>query len=109
MSLRPAARWEGSMRHILACGVTGALLASATFAPPPALAQQQLGDQPQTAAELVRLWERMPQIQDPAERIAESERALKLADEVDPWPLPVARDEARARLWRWSGLGYLQW
>jgi CHAT domain-containing protein/tetratricopeptide (TPR) repeat protein len=96
------------MRHILACVVTGLVLASANLTPTPALAQQQQGDQPQSGAELVRLWERIPQIEDPAQRIAESERALKLLGEVDSWPLPVARDQARARLWRWVGLGHAQ-
>ncbi len=96
------------MRRILAWMVW-VLLAGAVLAPSPVLAQQQERDQQQKAVAFVRLWEQLQQTQDPAELVAWSEEAIKLEGELDPWPLPVARDEARVRLWRWSGLGYTQW
>jgi CHAT domain-containing protein len=96
------------MRRILACVVSGILLAGAAFAPLPARAQQGEGSQQQKAAEFVRLWEQLPQTRDPAEVIAGAERALKLEGELAAWPLPVAREEARARLWRWAGQGYAE-
>src|SRR5215510_12976921 len=95
----------GSMRRILVWAVSSLVLAGAAFGTLPVLAQQQDGNQQQKVAELVRLWEGLAQVRDPAERIAGAEQALKLEGELDTWPLPVTREEARARLWRWSGLG----
>ena len=96
------------MRRILAWAVSSVFLAGAVFMQLPAQAQQGEVDQHQRAAELVRLWEQLPQTRDPAELIAGAERALKLEGELGTWPLPVTRDEARARLWRWVGQGYAE-
>jgi CHAT domain-containing protein/tetratricopeptide (TPR) repeat protein len=96
------------MRRILAWTVSSIVLVGAIFVQPPAQAQQGESDQQQKAADLVRLWEQLPHLRDPAERIAGAERALKLEGELETWPLPLAREDARARLlWR-LGLGYAE-
>ncbi len=99
------------MRRILARIAFGVFVVAAGAWPAPgAFAQQQDDAELQRKAEaFVRLWERLGKTQDPAERIAWSDEALKLEGELDPWPISVAREEMRAHLWRWSGLGYAEW
>ena len=98
------------MRRILAWVVFGILLAAVVWSTSPqAFAQQQdEAAQQQKAEEFAQLWERLPQTPDPEERIALAERALKLEPEPGSWSLPIAREEARARVWWWLGLAYMQ-
>jgi CHAT domain-containing protein len=98
------------MRRILASVVFGVLVATAAAWPTHRAVAQLSEEELQRKAEaFVRLWEQLLKTQDPGERIAWSEEALKLEGELDPWPLSIARDVARGRLWWWSGLGYSAW
>jgi CHAT domain-containing protein/tetratricopeptide (TPR) repeat protein len=96
------------MRRILAWVAFGILLAGAVWLPAPqAFAQRQ--DEAalrQKTQEFARLWERVPQTQDPEERIALADRALKLEPQLSRWPLGVTRERARAVLWSQLGTGY---
>jgi CHAT domain-containing protein len=97
------------MRRILAWVVFGILTIGAVWPARPAYAQQEeAAGQQERAAELTRLWEQLRETRDPAARIAWSERALKLEGEVAAWPLPLAREDAKARLLWWLGLGYAE-
>jgi hypothetical protein len=95
------------MRGILAGILCWALLAatgSTIWAPTATFAQQGAAAEPRTA-ELRRLWESVHKTSDPQERITLSERALEIERGLAEWPLPVARDEAKARLWWLAGVG----
>ena len=95
------------MRRILVWVVLGPLLAAAVWLPAPrAFGQQDGAAQRQKAQEFARLWKRLPQTEDPKERIALADRALKLERQLSRWPLDVTRERARAILWWWLGRGY---
>jgi CHAT domain-containing protein len=93
------------MRRILVCILLGALVI-AIAAAPQALAQS---DDTAKAAEFARLWERLHQPWEPAQRITLSEQALQLESDLRQWPLTLARDEVRARLLWLLADGYEEW
>jgi CHAT domain-containing protein/tetratricopeptide (TPR) repeat protein len=98
------------MRRLLAWLALGVVLVAAAAWSAPASAQQQDEAELQRKAEaFVGLWQRLEKVEDAAARIALSDEALKLEGELDPWPLSLARDEARGQLLMWSGLGYSAW
>jgi CHAT domain-containing protein/tetratricopeptide (TPR) repeat protein len=100
------------MRRILAWLVFATVLAIPVWPAQQALAQQNdtarqdAGGDAEKAAELARLWQRLWQTQDPDERSALAEGALRLEREVQKWPLALARDEARWRLLWTVGASY---
>ncbi len=95
------------MRRLLAFLAIGAFVAAAAGWPaPPVSAQQDDAELQRKAEAFVRLWEQLGKTQDPAERIAWSDEALKLTDALDPWPLSLPREQTQGQLWMWSGLGY---
>ena len=61
-------------------------------------AQRSEAELQRKAEAFVRLWEQLQKTEDAGERIALSDEALKLEGELDPWPLSLARDEARGHL-----------
>ena len=93
------------MRRILVCILLGALVIGIAAAPQ-ALAQS---DDTAKAAEFARLWERLHQPWEPAQRITLSEQALQLESDLRQWPLTLARDEVRARLLWLLADGYEEW
>src|SRR5262245_26240131 len=96
----------GSMR----CIVAGILFVVALSGGLPATlsAQQDEVAQQQKALEVEQLWGRLQKKIDPAERIGLDEQAVKLWGEPVQWTLSIAREEARARLWWYSGDGYAE-
>ena len=97
------------MRRILIGIAFGVFVVAAAAGPAHrALAQLSEEELQRKAEAFVRLWEQLEKTQVPEERIAWSEEALKLEGELDPWPLSIARKPAQARLWMWSGLGYIE-
>jgi hypothetical protein len=83
------------MRRILACVLVGIFLV-ALDPVPWVSAQPNEHAKQQKAEEFARLWERLPQIQNPEEGIALTNQALELERDLSQWPLAHPREEVRA-------------
>jgi CHAT domain-containing protein len=94
------------MPHISVRVLLALFLTTPVWSVPHVLAQQDPSAQESMAAEFARVWQRLLDVQNAEEQIALADKALKLEPELQQWPLSVGREEGRARLWRWQGLGH---
>lgn len=94
------------MRRLLTCVLFGGFLISAICPAPEVFAQDHEAAHRQKAAEFTRLWERLQQIQDAEEWIVLAEQTLKIERDLRQWPLSLAREEVRRRLWARLGVVY---